>query len=239
MKSDTKEKLLPNEESKQNQYSGYSSEMLSETSVPNSNFDMTQKTLTSMAIKPKDLRAKIEEYLESDGVTRDQLKLLLKQGAEDNNLFMIKEQTYDKLADVLDIKLDHDSESDLSNISGLLATLRNENQSSMHKTHSFKSLEASANRFAAMMQNRARLRNKSVIGVKNLEEIGQIVSSTIQSIDEEDIKIKKSNKDSKNVHLKYIGAQETSPNLMERIPFITNQGLKNNLIVAGITFISL
>lgn len=43
----------------------------------------------------------------------------------------------------------------------------------------------------------------------------------------------------KEISYKSIEQQETSPRLDERVPKITNQGLKNWLIIGGIIFISI
>ena len=60
---------------------------MSRVSLPgNTQFDMNESNLISEKISPKDLKAKILEFLETPTLSRDQVKLLLKQGAEDNNL---------------------------------------------------------------------------------------------------------------------------------------------------------
>ena len=220
------------------------------TYVPNLDFEMNQKTLTSHDIKPADLRAKVEDYLESGGLTRDQLKLLLKQGAEDNHLFMLREETYDKLANVLGMKLDHDEDQGISNISGLLATARLEYNQDVSKSPNIRNLDSTASRFAQMMKSRQILRDKSVAGgfgmgksnlgaqKKNLAETHQSINPDVA--EEEDSMVKgQSEKDHINYNPNRSVAQEHEANLMERVPKMTNQGLKNWLIVGGITFLSL
>jgi hypothetical protein len=248
--ADFNENLISKEETKgDSENNRFSNGVGLLTSVPNTTFDMSEKTLTSLAIKPKDLRAKIEEYLNSEGLTKDQLKLLLKQGAEDNHLFMIKEATYDKLVNVLGVKTDHDADLNLSNISGLLATARSKKNSLM-KTQSNQFLEASANRFAILMKSRSILRDKSAVNKFEKFVRPQFKSSkleTSQSINEcsEDDEEQNPQPSPKLPVPKVedpaalIAAHETSPDLLERVPRITNQGLKNNMIVAGIFFISL
>lgn len=219
------------------------------TYVPNLDFEMNQKTLTSHDIKPADLRAKVEDYLESGGLTRDQLKLLLKQGAEDNHLFMIGEETYDKLVNVLGMKLDHDEDQGISNISGLLATARLEYNQDVSKSPNIRNLDSTASRFAQMMKSRQILRDKSVAGAhtmmkSNLAAQKKDLAETHQSInpdvaEEEDSMAKgQDEKDHINYNPNRSMAQEHDPNLMERVPRMTNQGLKNWLIVGGIVFIS-
>lgn len=202
---------------------------------------MNQKTLTSRAINPKDLRGKIEEYLEGDGLTRDDVKLLLKQGAEDNFLFMIKEETYDKLVDALGMKLDHSDDSNVGNIAGLLATARLEYADGMSKSPNIRNLDSTASRFAGLMKSRLMLKEKSGIG-------GQQNAAGIQK----DLTFTQKQSDSVNEPeeeqepakpLPPVGstqaAQETSPYLMERVPKMTNQELKNNLIIAGLVGLSI
>lgn len=219
------------------------------TYVPNLDFEMNQKTLTSHEIKPADLRAKIEDYLESGGLTRDQLKLLLKQGAEDNYLFMIGEETYDKLVNGLGIKLDHDEDQGISNISGLLATARLEYNQDMSKSPNIRNLDSTASRFAMMMKSRQILRDKSVAGAHNfgksalgqqkanLAETHQSINPDVQEDSMTDNKMDE--KDHINFNPNRSVAQEHDPNLLERVPKMTNQGLKNWLIVGAITFLSL
>ena len=239
--------LLSKEERKEDQESHYGQNSLSATSVPNTEFEMTQKTLTSLAIKPKDLRAKIEEYLESGGVTRDQLKLLLKQGAENNYMFMIKEETYDKLVDTLGIKLDHDNDKNLSDISGLLATARLENGDNMSKSPNIRNLDSTANRFAMMMKSRAIVREKSVIGGPKFTpsklaaakpEMKHSLNDDNDDEDEKENFVAPPPPASKAYVPPSMAAQDTSPNLLERVPRISNQGLKNNMINGAIFFIS-
>lgn len=131
MSGKLKYKLLSNEEGKESVSAlerRYLEQKSVVTSVSNLNFEMNQRTLMSADIRPKDLKSKIEEYLETQGLTRDQVKLLLKQGAEDNNLFMIKEDTYDKLVDSLGLSLDFENDANSSNISGMLASARQTTQ---------------------------------------------------------------------------------------------------------------
>lgn len=243
-------KLLSNEERKEDQLDLPAQDMLGATSVANTGFEMTQKTLTSFTIKPKDLKAKIQEHLESTGVTRDELKLLLKQGAEDNYMFMIKEETYDKLVDTLGLKLDHDNDKNMGDITGLLATARLENYDDMSKSPNIRNLDSTANRFAMLMKSRLILRDKSVAGVANfaVPKFGASKPEMRTSINNGD-----DNDDEKqmltpppripvpqkNATSAPVDAQETTPDLLERVPRITNQGLKNNMIVAAITFISI
>lgn len=245
-------KLLSKDERKEDEENRYAQNNLGATSVPNTEFEMTQKNLTSLAIKPKDLRAKIEEYLESGGVTRDQLKLLLKQGAEDNFMFMIKEETYDKLVDTLGLKLDHDNDKNLSDLSGLLATARLENFDNMSKSPNIRNLDSTANRFAMMMKSRAIVRDKSVFGGPKFvpAKLGAAKEEMKHSLnddgDDEEEKEKfvppppqpQPTAAAKAYHAASMAAQETSPNLLERTPRISNQGLKNNMINATIFFIS-
>lgn len=206
---------------------------------------MNQKTLTSREINPKDLRAKVEEYLEEDGLTRDQVKLLLKQGAEDNYLFMIKEETYDKLADALGMKLDHADDNNVGNITGLLATARLEYADGMSKSPNIRNLDSTASRFAQLMKSRVALKDKSAYGGKqNAAGVAKDLTFTqktkaaINSPDDEEeepLQPAKPLPPTGSAH----AAQETSPYLMERVPRMTNQGLKNNLIIAGFVFISI
>lgn len=207
------------------------------TTAPNIDFEMNQKNLTSPDIRAKDLRAKIEEYLESDGLTRDQVKLLLKQGAEDNSLFLIKEDTYDKLVDSLGLKLDHDNDKNLSDISGMLATARLEYNDQFSKSPNIKNLDTTAGRFAQMMKSRQILRDKSVFGASAINKVKDkqedLKASNNQSINESDTFSEVELSKKKSV------AEKHDPNLMERVPAITNQGLKNWLLVIMFVVISL
>ena len=222
---------------------------------PNINFEMNQKTLTSRAINPKDLRGKIEEYLEADGLTRDDVKLLLKQGAEDNFLFMIKEETYDKLIDSLGMKLDHDDDNNVGNISGLLATARLEYSDGKSKSQNIRNLDSTSGRFSCLMKSRLMLRDKSEIGGKqNAAGVQKDLTFTRKQKESnnnpEEFKEESIN-DPKEFEEEplltqplppigsYHAAQETSPYLMERIPKMTNQALKNNLIIAGLIGLSI
>lgn len=239
MSDGLKEKLIANEEAK-DAIHNLESEYLNDNRVtvaPNVNFEMNPKTLTSFEIKPKDLRAKIEDYLESDGLTRDQVKLLLKQGAEDNFLFMITEETYDKLVDGLGLKLDNDNKNDLSNISGLLATARLEFNDKFSQSPNMK-LDTTAAKFAQMMKSRQVLRDKSVWRVQalpiratsNQPDLRQTNQSINDDVEDED-----SFRASEKFKLE---GTKTDPTLMERVPRITNQGLKNWLINLVFVFIS-
>ena len=84
---------------------------------------MTEANLESSYITSRQLKAKLQSYVGSSHLDRDTVKLLLKQGAEDNNLFMIKEDTYDKLVDALDLGLDQSGEIEVSAVSGMLASV--------------------------------------------------------------------------------------------------------------------
>ena len=216
--------------------------------VPNINFEMNQKTLTSKDINPKDLRAKVEEYLEMDGLTRDQLKLLLKQGAEDNYLFMIKEETYDKLADALGMKLDHADDNNVGNITGLLATARLEYADGMSKSPNIRNLDSTASRFAQLMKSKVLLKDKSEVGgQQNAAGVQKDLTFTQKSRAENQA-INETHDDEESEPLRReppppvgsaASAQETSPYLMERVPRMTNQTLKNNLIIAGLVALSI
>ena len=207
------------------------------TTAPNIDFEMNQENLTSPDIRTKDLRAKIEEYLESDGLTRDQVKLLLKQGAEDNNLFLLKEETYDKLVDSLGLKLDHDNDKNMSDISGMLATARLEYNDRFSQSPNVKNLDTTAGKFAQMMKSRQILRDKSVSGIsanqKGKDKEEDLMHSKNQSINESDTFSEVELSKQKSV------AEKHDPNLMERVPMITNQGLKNWLLVFMFVAISL
>jgi hypothetical protein len=204
------------------------------TTVPNIDFEMNQKNLTSPDIRAKDLKAKIQEYLESDELTRDQVKLLLKQGAEDNNLFLIKEDTYDKLVDSLGLKLDHDNDKNMSDISGMLATAMLEYNDRFSKSPNMKSLDTTAGKFAQMMKSRQILRDKSVFGASAINKgKDDLKKSNNQSINESDTFSEAQYSKQKSV------AEKHDPNLMERVPAITNQGLKNWLLVFMFVVISL
>lgn len=242
-------KLLSNEERKEDKSDQPAQDMLGATSVPNTGFEMNQKTLTSFTIKPKDLKAKIMEHLESEGVTRDELKLLLKQGAEDNYMFMIKEETYDKLVDTLGLKLDHDNDKNLGDITGLLATARLENYDDMSKSPNIRNLDSTANRFAMLMKSRLILRDKSSAGAANfaVPKFGAAKPEMRISINDDGDDDDEKKKTTPPPRIAYPQkkantasvAADTDPNLLERVPRITNQGLKNNMIVACITFISI
>lgn len=238
MSDSKKERLIGKEEGKGHMEDDYLVENTRMTTVPNVNFEMNQKTLVSPDIKPKDLRAKIEEYLESGGLTRDQVKLLLKQGAEDNYIFLLKEDTYDKLVDALGLKLDHDEDKNISDISGLLATARLEYNDRFSKAPNMMNLDSTANRFAAMMKSRQILRDKSVsyrptappTKAADFRETNHSINTP-----EEDDDVRSETPEA----VKDQRAQEVDPNLLERVPRISNQGLKNWLIVIGISIISI
>lgn len=244
MSDDLKERLVLKEEAKdpvhdlEKDYLQKSSRV---TVAPNTNFEFNPKNLTSPAITAKDLRAKIEEYLDSDGLTRDQVKLLLKQGAEDNNLFMLKEETYDKLVNSLGLKLDNDNNNDMSNISGLLATARMEFNTRFSQAPNMK-LDATASKFADMMKSRQILRDKSAWNVnalpikKGVEK--QEMRQTAQSINEDASSDEdEPGHEASGIH-KLTPEVKYDPRLMERVPKITNQGLKNTLIGIVLTIIS-
>jgi len=85
---------------------------------------MTEENLTSPAITRDMLQREILKYLGASSLSRDLVKLLLRQGAQENNLAMIKESTYEKLVDYLDLQLDGVSEGDHSDLVRAIEQMR-------------------------------------------------------------------------------------------------------------------
>jgi hypothetical protein len=221
----SKEKLLSREEDKSDYVSmerQYFEDNSLMTSVPNTNFEMKQSNLISNSIRSKDLKAKIEEYLETDGLTRDQVKLLLKQGAEDNHLFMLKEDTYDKLVDSLGLQLDNDSHHDQSNLSKLLTSLKRQTVLGRDsQAANIRNLEQSANYISLLMKSRQVLKGKSISNFMATHDIrkDQDLSASINVDD-----------DSKSVHLNSNYSDSPSLKLKDTAPKYTNQGVKNVIV---------
>lgn len=69
-------------------------------------FKFNESNLESEKLSGSDLRKMILEYYGFKQLTEETLKLILKQGAEDNNLLRISEASYIKLVDALEIPLD-------------------------------------------------------------------------------------------------------------------------------------
>ena len=125
----------------------------------NTEFEMNEFNLVSDQISSKDLKAKILEILECQTLTKEQVKLLLKQGAEDNNLFMISEESYGKLVDALGLKIDED-DSDSSNISDLISTVKNNKLGELAKTNQNKDGKSNEAKIEDLMKSRKMIRDK-------------------------------------------------------------------------------
>lgn len=79
-------------------------------------FTFTEDNLTNPKLTSADLKRIIMENYSFKQLTEDTLRLILKQGAEDNNLLRISEASYTKLIDALDFKLDSSSEAKTTDV---------------------------------------------------------------------------------------------------------------------------
>lgn len=217
---------------------------LAQTYVPQLDFEMNQKTLTSPEIEPMDLKMKIQEYLECDSLTKDQLILILKQGAQDNNLFMVGEDTYSKLADSLGIPLQESEDDENFRLTtsiqkskaDLLQTIRD------FKSNNRKS-RGDTNEIVNLMKSRRMLNHKSIYEEQNnVERLSRITMTrrdpsvpAINDIESVHSEANFNNLPSKQQDPAFQGDQY----LLEQTPKISNQKLKNNLINAGIIILSI
>ncbi|CAI2386629.1 unnamed protein product [Moneuplotes crassus] len=211
--------------------------------VPGLEFEMNQENLVSSKIGERDLKAKIEEYLETGSLTKEQLILLLKQGAEDNYLFMIKEETYSKLVDSLGIPFDEPTDE---NEQSLVQSLR------ASKIVFLQSLRISSN-----LQESPKKSESGIMDLMNTRKILQAKSNfvhqnSIIQLSKNDSKLtdqkessqsnlvrstKEIEKETLRTRIEDVSNQ-SDLNLLERVPKITNQALKDWLITGVIGCIS-
>ncbi|CAI2386301.1 unnamed protein product [Moneuplotes crassus] len=204
-------------------------------------FEINQKNLMADNIRGRDIRIKIQEYLETESLTKDQLILLLKQGAEDNHLFMIKEDTYAKLVDSLGVTLDEPKDNKHNLSQGRRAS-KIEFIKSLRKSINLEENKGEADSdFMSMMNTRKVLRKKSkYVHRENMKgksnksifkdskkPLKSVLEKVEEEIDYEDFMTK--HEDSSN---------QSDPNLLERVPKITNQALKDWLVTGVIGCIS-
>ena len=75
------------------------------------NFALNESNLASDKVRGEDLRKLILDFYGFHQLTEETLRLILKQGAEDNNLLRISEASYSKLIDALNIPLDSSNQA--------------------------------------------------------------------------------------------------------------------------------
>lgn len=74
-------------------------------------FALNESNLSSDKVTGEDLRKIIMDFYGFHQLTEETLRLILKQGAEDNNLLRISEASYSKLIDALNIPLDSSNQA--------------------------------------------------------------------------------------------------------------------------------
>lgn len=79
-------------------------------------FQFNESNLVSKTLNPSDLKKMILELYGFSKLSEDTLRLILKQGAEDNKLLRISEASYSKLIDALEIPLDSEEQSKTTDI---------------------------------------------------------------------------------------------------------------------------
>ena len=75
------------------------------------NFALNESNLSSDKVRGEDLRKIIMDFYGFQQLTEETLRLILKQGAEDNNLLRISEASYTKLIEALNIPLDSSNQT--------------------------------------------------------------------------------------------------------------------------------
>lgn len=209
-----------------------------------SQIEMTQENLLNEAIDLHNLKAKIEEYLECKELTIDHIILLLKQGAEDNDLFMIKEETYLKLAESLELPLDYPQDELKQDSTGGLRKMSSNLIDTFRKANNEDRIPLQdLSRMSGLMETRQLLNSKSNL-VENLPirmESRQSVISSNEKADTEVLYFEGSSKNEMS-SLNNISVDEEDqpedPQLLEKTPSISNQKLKNILISGTIVAFS-
>lgn len=210
--------------------------------VPQLDFEMNQKNLTSNSIKPRDLKAKVQQYIESDTLSKNQLIMILKQGAQDNNLFMIGEETYGKLADSLNIPLDEDTGEENFNLTMTIQKSKSDLLQTIRDFKLRKDQEKDNNDISSLMKSKRILNTKSDVEERNnkkrMSQMPAAFGSQKQTfaIDGANDIVGSVKTDTFVQNDKSV--QDTK-HLLERTPKMTNQALKNNLISVVIIVISL
>jgi len=134
---------------------------------------MTEENLTSDQISPQLIKREIENYLGSTTVGKEQVKMLLKQGAQENNLFMIKESTYEKLIDFLELNLDQPTNPEEENIGRMLTSFKYSSMDHFAGSGMLNSLGGPSHRVTELMKSRRTIgeRSNSVMSSVKNEDI--------------------------------------------------------------------
>ena len=203
---------------------------------------MTEANLECSRITSRQLKRKIESYVGSSHLSRDTVRLLLKQGAEDNNLFMIKEETYGKLVDALDLGLDQSGEIEVSDVSGMLASVVEDPLGDQGHPSRLSGL-GETEKVTSLMKSRRLLRGKSVVAPHHNSSITEPPLPAWSAFGRES-ELKQGRgtsglgEEGANIHIEE-SSPLPSPNSMEGRPKISNQSVINGFIVGCLSLFSL
>ena len=128
---------------------------------------MTQENLTSSEVSPQLIKREIEKYLGTLELTKEEVILLLRQGAQENKIFMIKEKTYDKMVDCLELNLAQSWTNQEQVVSELLTDLKNNSDGNLRSSERLKNLDESkdtgitfADKVAEILKSRRNIDQK-------------------------------------------------------------------------------
>ena len=187
---------------------------------------MTEENLTSPAITRDMLQREIMKYVGASSLSRDLVKLLLRQGAQENNLAMIKESTYEKLVDYLDLQFDGASEGDHSDLMGLMEHIR--------RSGNLDEMEETKKKVSGLIKTRKNIREKSA----SVRIVGMGHSNYPNEEGRADNRLTSENNLSNNESLAPDLRLSQHP-YMEGTPSRSNQSWVNFSIVSGMIILSI
>ena len=164
---------------------------------------MTEENLTSDKISPQLIKREIENYLGSTTVGKEQVTMLLKQGAQENNLFMIKESTYEKLANILELNLDEPKNLQEENLGRMLTSFKHCSMDNFGDSEMMNSLGVAANQVTELMKSRRTIsersnsiRTSSILEDGFMNNLHQKFASDLEPRSFKDLKIEEDSKES-------------------------------------------